>query len=328
MCEINLENSDEYDSHLDLLDDKQQGNYDMAFSHYKTDNPAYHSEYFSNARFIIYANPAFADKYCRCGMKNRINTSGKCACRHYCPKCAWIKYRNVLRPFEHSFLKGKFHFITLSYNGFVNFSKDPYDITMYWDAAKYALTKAEKEKYIRGAMIAFEIHVEQYLPTLVNPHAHAIIDADEITEAVKLQIADWMTEYLIIEIAKENQEEGKMPEPLDEDQLSRMHLPNIRVDPIKDEKEFMGKFQYSLKPIILADAYRSTWINKVVEQPDLAVRLNSELKDFIVGLAHVATNKKRYVKLGNMHRRSKQYIGNVVEIDVDDNNETEEQIAA
>ena len=123
ICEVNLSNAEEFESYLDLLDEAQLQNYNYAFYPYKKDYLNYDENYFSNARFIIYSKASFGRKFCCCGMRNKKNPSGKCGCRHYCPKCSWYFFQKIWHPFEHSFYKGTFQHITLSYTGFVALGK-------------------------------------------------------------------------------------------------------------------------------------------------------------------------------------------------------------
>jgi hypothetical protein len=319
MCEVNLSNEKEFDQCLELLDEAQLHNYHYAFSPYKKENLKYTEEFFSNARFIVYSNAAFARTYCCCGMSNKANPSGKCCIRQYCPKCAWSYFRKVSQPFEHSFLKGTFQHITLSYNGYVapgHECQNLDDIKIYWNAAHYALNKAAKGKYIRGGLASCEIHVHGYLPLLLNAHVHAIIDADPLTEAVQLQMSTWMSEYITKEIGTDTDEEASTP------------CPNVKVVPIEDEKAFMNAIKYIVKPLNLAPAYRSTWIDKVVETPSLARMLNSQLKDLIVGMSWIKRDERLFRRFGNMHSASKYYIGDKTQDNENHDEECEDRIAA
>src|SRR5688500_4091385 len=88
LCESDLLNLQQFQNSQGRMDGEQVGLFNAAFSGYKQHDSRWPAEYFETASLIIHSKPSFAQKYCRCGMKNHTGHRAGCGLRKYCPRCA------------------------------------------------------------------------------------------------------------------------------------------------------------------------------------------------------------------------------------------------
>lgn len=290
---INLTNDDEFRRNLEQLELGQIGNYRSAFNEAKRNGQnayRYRDEYYDNARFVVYADPGNAGRFCRCGI-----SQSTCGLRRYCTRCAYLDFLTTFKPFEHSFHKGTFYSVTLSYSDGLAFG-DKFQSEEYWKATRVAIERLVKGGEIDGAVVVGEMAVTRLTTVTLNPHSHAIVHADHWTPDLERELEIEMELYL--------------RETLDEPR----RRPDVRSYAIDEVESFEGAFRYMFKPMDFVTPYLSV-VNEYGATPEVLAILNANVKELIRSLTEVMKNgetgkSQRLLRYyGTMQPQSKGYIG-------------------
>lgn len=288
--EINYSDHLEIRRHINLLSPIQEGLFETAFSD-KKNRYQYTQAYQNNAAFIVAAEPTYAHKFCRCGIPNLVNKSGRCSKRHFCSRCSYAKYLRHWSDFEHSFFRGPFWFVTFSYTGNVGFDTAGRDsCQVHWNAIQHSLNGLMKSKTISGGLASEELAVRSFVPTSVLPHTHAVLKCESFDKDVVEQAVELVQGY---------QENG----------IGTTLTPNIQATVIDDEDAFQNQIAYLFKPIDLKTAYDSAWIRLAQENRTQASRLNSDVSEFLTGHLELTRGRIMIRRFGNMHAISREFIG-------------------
>lgn len=288
--DLNYGNAESIRENLDLLSPVQQRLFHSAFSDYKRDDHRYQESYFQNAGFIVGAEPVFAHKFCLCGIPNLVNRSGRCGKRHFCPRCSYAKFFKHWKAFEQSFSSDSFYFVTFSYTGNVGFdSGGIQSCTLHWNAIQSAVNSLLHDHTLNGGIISEELSVRSLSPTLVLPHAHAVVGADTFGEE-EIQRA--------VQLIKDYREDGE----------GVTMVPSVQATLVQDFRSFQNELSYLFKPVNLKTAYDSGWLEVEAGQKE-AWRLNSAVQDFFTGHTELTKGRMMVKRFGNMHAHSKRFIG-------------------
>jgi hypothetical protein len=288
--QINYSQYSDIEQHRQLLSPEQQNVLDSAFSPVKRGNFKYSDSYFDNAGLIVGAEPVYAVKFSRCGIPNLVNHSGRCSKRQFCPRCAYVKFLQHWSSFEHAYRTETYCFVTFSYQGNVSFS-DRHQCTLYWDAIQSGLKWLSTHQHIEGGLVSEEISVRSFVPTLVLPHAHAILKTEQISPETITELGTHITGYQ------------------DQAGNSVQLVPSVNVKPIQNYDSFKNEMQYLFKPINLKTAYVSAWIEAEQNDRSEAWKLNSALKDFFSGHLEITRGRMMIRRFGSMHGRCKEFVG-------------------
>lgn len=275
------------------LTESQEILFRTAHFHVKRMSPLYTEEYYDNAALVIGAEPVFAKKYCFCGASNKKNASGRCNKRHFCRRCANSKaYKHWLK-LQKSFNKGDYYFVTFMWDGAVKFSDNTsIDCShLHLNAINYAISQAIKAGLFNGGIVSEEIAVVNFLPCMIQPHVHAIIECDYFDDKLKRKLLKSIRKY------RDKAGHRVVLKPL----LQFAH--------IKDRELFERQFRYLFKPMDIKTAYSVAWDQRYMEDRKNAWRLNNELKNFMQGNVELTKDRKMIRLFGNMHAKSKQYNG-------------------
>jgi hypothetical protein len=302
--EINYSDLSDVVANRNNLNDSQQFLFRQVYYHVKRKNSLFKTEYYDNALLVVGAEPVFAKKLCCCGMSNPKNKGGYCNKRHFCPRCSQYKGYWHLEKYKNCLHKGNLYFVTFSYEGGLK-TADQSSIAqahLNLDAIQNAIHQAYRNKSIKGGLVSEEIAVLQLCPNIVQPHAHAIIDADDINEGL---VAEF--ENSIISFTNS-----------DGDRVTAK--PSIRLNKIKNQNEYESQLRYLFKPIDLKTSYTLAWDQKYTEDRKLMWQVNSALKNLFgwhteftkykCDGGKLAVGARMMVKcFGTMHAADKRYIG-------------------
>jgi hypothetical protein len=290
-CELNLLDREEVEEGRDLADHAQANWIRSAFSQYKSEQLGFNDEYFETAGLIINASATFAEKYSRCGMPKMGNPCW-CNLRKYCPRCAGVRGRALIARFRDCFHGRNWYSITLSFTGDLSVAEAAGIAEQLWVAAHDVFTAKMKDWRVDGGIYSEEVSIRQYLPALITPHAHALINGDEVPDGAEKEL------------------ERALNRVLKRKAFRRLGLKaDVLVKSIGSEKHFENMLPYLQKECDLVSQYAAALETKVDGSPGRLVALNSDVKDVVLGLSTIAINRKQLRYFGNMLGSSKNRIG-------------------
>jgi len=273
------------------LSDEQRQCLKHALWYSKYTQVGYRNQYLDNLGFIILAEPTFLIRYCRCGEQGAV-----CDKRTWCPRCAYAVVTSLWKEYLLSYNAGTFYFLTVSLVGDVPFTdENAFDLPGLWKILTTSLQvlQCKLKGCVRGMLISDEISVRQFLPIRINPHVHAILDADDplhFYEALKPVIDAFLTKHA--------------------PGYTLQASVNMRV--ITSQNSLKSALQYLVKPIQIKIPYRTAWDGKVVNGLGRAWALNSEVKDFVRYTNYVSHTPRliQHIKrYGSLSANSSNYIG-------------------
>ncbi len=289
--QINFADHHEVQDNLNLLSPVQQNLFETAFWKSKQNRNQYSEQYFNNAAFIVASEPVYAHKYCRCGIPNIVNKSGRCSKRHFCPRCSYSKFLGHWKAFQSAFRQDAFWFCTFSYTGNVGFDVEGQDsCILHWNAIQHSLNRLLRTKTVSGGLASEELAVRSFLPTQVLPHLHCILTADVFDEDVVKLATEYVQEY-------RQSGEGVTMQP------------NVHAKLIRTYSEFEQEMRYMFKPIDIKLPYDSAWIDTGERDRAEASRLNSAMTDFLTGHTELTKGRMMIRRFGNMHASNKGFVG-------------------
>jgi hypothetical protein len=242
--------------------------------------------YFAQSGILLCSHWVSSERYAHCCRRNHINRSGTCKLHQFCPYCSYLKGQSLLREFLPSFEKANWHSLTLAFDGNIPFGSNPQDVEAYWSAGAAGLKSILEQKSIRGYYATKELKVNNFMPTRVLPHLHAIVDADQINDGMVEELGSIISRQAGIQLA-----------------------PDIRASLINSEYSFSKRLTYLYKPLDLVEAYWSGWLEVATQGRDSAPAFNSSVSDFL-GLHHTLTyQRKKMIYAGSMHSQFKGYVG-------------------
>ncbi len=148
--------------------------------------------------------------------------------------------------------------------------------------------KAVDDGWIRGCFWVEELALLDFLPLAVRPHAHALVDAQDMDGDTFLRLF------------------GQLPDSM----RSEVELqPNLDVLSIADDSTLCRKLRYCIKPIHLERAYLRTWNCPLNQQRELATDLNRDLLAFVEGLHLVTQHRIQVHTKGTLHPKHGRYLG-------------------
>lgn len=287
-CELDLTNVEVVQQSGHLLDNFQREMLQQAFSPYKLRDPAFTSPYYEAAGLIINAQPWFAQRYCFCGMRGANQRRHWCNQWKYCPRCAYSKGRKLLHKFGHLYVGHNWQHLTMSFDGAVNFHEHRHLCDALWDVLYQEYLKVERDWYITGAIYAEELKILSFLPAACMPHAHVLINAEEVGEA---QVED-LSAAIDARLAAH-------------DELQELGLSaNTQVKRLEQPEHLENALTYLTKPHKLREPYQSALVDHA------PIAINSAARDVIFGLGGIGVGRKRIRYRGTMSPNSRQYIGN------------------
>lgn len=253
--------------------------------------------YFDNGYLILgLTSEKYALRYVCCG---RRQGSRKIPCKQWllCPvcaqrelRCSWARYANIYR-------KGTFHYLTLSFDGDL-----PFDATTstrildYWDAINAAMVAKCTSGEWRGALWVDELAVNRFLPLRVLPHAHAIIDADTISQDTLDELSEAVASYTRSE---------DLPAEI-------LLKPRLRLKRIDSEYEFQKVLSYLTKAVNVVKPYSTAWWLEVANDRSKGFALNKEARELletVPGLIRLIEGNKRKWAKGTLDPHTTSYIG-------------------
>lgn len=251
--------------------------------------------YLEESALLLLSSYCKSSKYSLCCAKGKQKGGDKCKRQHFCPFCNFLTGQRALESYLSAFQKGRFFHVTLSFSGFLNLNQQNHQqIRLYWDACSAALREGVDQGFIRGAYWVEELKVLSFLPMIVLPHLHAIVDADGFSEATVKQLERVVSKSLR-KVAKNNRQTTLQPD--------------ILAKPIATEKSFGCTIRYLFKTLDLVQPYREAWEQVKHQNRRLAVELNSEVREFLDCHYQVTNSKTRMHAKGNLHPNNTNFIG-------------------
>jgi hypothetical protein len=248
--------------------------------------------YRETSAFLILSNWPSVRRLAFCGIPSAMNPSGQCRLHQFCPYCCWKERNAAQLRYVPSYYDGTWHFLTGSFTGELRFAgQDGYDWLHYWNAYKVGLAALVNEGLIDGAYWVEELAVNSFLPTMVLPHVHAIIDAPELTDATLELLKDTVNHHL-------------------ENSLGMDFLPpNVKSAAIQDQKGLFDRIGYMLKPMKLLRAYETAWVGASFHNRARVWELNSQLTDLVGGHSQFTRRRPKMQAKGTLNPKCREFIG-------------------
>ncbi len=189
--------------------------------------------------------------------------------------------------------RGHWHLLTISFNGQQPFATnaDAHACLNYWDGGNTAIQNLVSQQLIRGACWVEEFKALQFLPLLVMPHVHALVEADEVGTAALDAVTQALTRY-----------RNEQHEPL-------ALTPNLHVKRLNSQKALFDTIQYLFKPLDLLEAYQSAWPRVAAHGRSEAWQLNSQTRDLSLGVQEITKKRMQLRTKGNLNANHREYIG-------------------
>jgi hypothetical protein len=282
-CELDLLDIATVRKAADLLDGYQRAMQEAAFSQYKLEDEAFTSQYYETAGMVINAQPLFMQRYCCCGM------SGDNRCRHwcnqwkYCPRCAREKGRKLIKRFGHLYDGKNWQHLTMSFQGAVNYRDHRHLCDNLWNVLDAAYLSVEGDWQVRGAIYAEELALLSFLPATCMPHAHVLIEGEDVGDAQVESLEEAIDRQLRAD-----------PELEEIELAADVLVKKIGRGEFEPEGYLHNALAYLRKPINLSTPYRSALIQ---HSP---VEVNSDVRDVLVGLPYVGARRKQIRYRGSL----------------------------
>ena len=128
---------------------------------------------------------------------------------------------------------------------------------------------------IRGMLTSNEVYVRQFLPTLICPHLHAVLDAEYLDDDFCQDLTKFINGRLMAH----------------EPDFS-LHA-SVRLQRITTKFDLKSVLKYLVKPISLSSQYETAWTQMIEVGQKESWQLNNEVRDFIMGIGLVCRYPKR-----------------------------------
>lgn len=246
----------------------------------------YSPEYIASLCPLIASNSRYAKKVAYC-MNEMDGKRTACLKWNLCDRCAQYKASQQWRIFDQCFNADfTFYSVTLSFDGSIPFSStSATNCRLYWDANTQLVRSCLKSHLIRGAYLAHEIKLSQFLPLRVNPHSHVIMASDEGLETVQEQLQEFLKDA----------------------GLDR--APSVKIKPLPSVEDLERAVKYLTKAVDFVSPYESAWHLHVSNDPAQAMALNVEMKEFFDAHQVAFDGLKKVSRYGNLCGSSSSYIG-------------------
>ena len=254
--------------------------------------PGYRNDFLPNLGMLLFSNPTFLERVCRCGQNHN-----RCKMRFWCPRCAYAEATNLWKTYLPNYHKGNFWFLTVGIDGDIPFNDaNAFNLREFWTLLPDVINQVglHSNYGIKGFYSSDEVSVRQFLPLRINPHVHAILDADDLDP----QVIDDLESVF--------------------DQVLEIIAPgcgltsSVNLRHIVSKEALKSALRYLIKPISLQNQYRTAWTVKVEAGSHPSWQLNNEVRDFITGVSYVSHYPKfmRHLKAyGSMAGSSDNFIG-------------------
>lgn len=256
--------------------------------------------YAATAGIVLMSDWNHADRFCRCCIRN-----DKCKVWKFCPHCAYVRAKENVNRFGPLFPKGQWHFVTLSFEGNLRFEV-PFDEQPlpYWNAIRKALRQWVAEHHIDGAFWVEELYLRALRPVpLVLPHCHAIVHADEISDAATDECR-----AIVSQFQGDAWDWNTNTDESDPHEVVELPL-SLDVQPIRDENDFVNKVRYMTKPIDLVCPYLRG-VDRLSNDGEFA-ELNQSVDDFLNAHDLHCLKRQQLTCIGSLDvKRRRLYLGN------------------
>lgn len=227
---------------------------------------------------ILVLSPGWssAQKYSNCGIRSPINKAGICNLHKFCSYCAYLRGQKNKLTYGPAFDSGTWRSITGSFSGDLLFdgsAASSHSWLHYWDAYKAGFSRWFDENTVRGVAWTEELAVNSLYPTRVNPHVHAIVDADEITDEDVERLSRFVGKYL--------------DQAIDADHLEA----DVKVEPVSTARNLVGHLGYMFKPLKLVRPYETAFARACQYDRAGVQQLNSATTDLV--LAYCMVSRRR-----------------------------------
>jgi hypothetical protein len=185
-------------------------------------------------------------RFLRCGEAGR-----PCGLVKMCDHCAFVRKMKLVRGFLTRFHMARFWFLTISFQGYISVLPG-IDLALedYWAAGVNALKQMCKDGIFKGVAWSQEMHLQSLAEPLVEPHVHAIVDADDISIGAIADLRERVMAYRPSLCA----------------QFMAEHLPaqltrpvTTRTYELKSQIDLANVLEYLVKTINLPQCYLAAW---------------------------------------------------------------------
>ena len=297
-CSLNRSDWTEVQAHRSQLTLTQTRFLDMilpkqSFYRFRYDDP----DYLARSSMLVLSDWGSAKRYCFCGVPTKVNSSGRCGLRQFCPYCAYLEQRPRLLEFVPAFHRATWHFVTLSFSGAHPFDgpANAHSCLQHWDSCKSALRGALADRSIQGAFWSEELAILRFLPLHVMPHTHALILSDSLSEHFGEDLAQAMSRNL-----------AGLENPM---------VPDVDVQPVLTPRSLYDRVCYMFKPINIVRPYDTAWPLASADQRAGAWKINSQLRVFLTGHTQLGAResstgrRKKVERIGLLHPQKHGYLG-------------------
>lgn len=253
----------------------------ISFSRFFSDS------YFNNILPVIASSNPVAERLVCCRASRQGSSRIPCDRWTCCPICAWSRAKESWERYQAAYDRSPFFHLTLGYDGDLAFNTcSAAACQAFWDTNLAVLKLLLEEGYILGAYLVHELKIRELKTLRANPHSHAMIAADGMSEEL-LQTIPAMIAQRTLSLT-----------------------PSLKCIQISSKETFRRQVCYLTKAIDLHGTYTSAWNRHGCETERCeAQTINRNFREALDGIQSVFDRYTRVHRLGNLSSRSKSFIG-------------------